>query len=43
MFQATKGKKEQSFIIKLDDMFIFPRDCAFTSVWPAIGKEPASK
>ena len=42
MFQATNGK-EQSFIIKLDDMFLFPRGWAFTSVWPAIGKEPATK
>jgi hypothetical protein len=40
MFQATSGGKEQSFIIKLDDMFIFPRGWAFTSIWPAIGKEP---
>jgi hypothetical protein len=43
MFHATNGKKEQSFIIKLDDMFLFPRGWAFTSVWPAIGKEPAAK
>ena len=42
MFQATNGK-EQSFIIKLDDMFLFPRGWAFTSVWPAIAKEPATK
>ena len=40
MFQATNGGKEQSFIIKLDDMFVFPRGWAFTSIWPAIGKEP---
>ena len=43
MFQATNSGKEQSFIIKLDDMFLFPRGWAFTSVWPAIGKEPATK
>jgi hypothetical protein len=43
MFQATNGGKEQSFLIKLDDMFLFPRGWAFTSVWPAIGKEPAAK
>jgi hypothetical protein len=42
MFQATNGGKEQSFIIKVDDMFLFPRGWAFTSVWPAIGKEPAT-
>ena len=43
MFGATNGTKEQSFIIKLDDMFLFPRGWAFTSIWPAIGKEPATK
>jgi hypothetical protein len=43
MFQGTYGSQEQAFIIKLDDMFLFPRGWAFTSVWPAIGKEPAAK
>ncbi len=39
MFQAAEGGKEESFLIKLDDMFLFPRGWAFTSVMPAIGKE----
>jgi len=43
MFQATNGTKEESFIIKLDDMFLFPRGWAFTSIWPAIGKEPPTR
>jgi hypothetical protein len=43
MFQSTGVGTEQSFIIKLDDMFLFPRGWAFTSIWPAIGKEPATK
>jgi hypothetical protein len=41
MFQATAGGKEQSFLIWLDDMFLFPRGWAFTSVSPGIGKEPS--
>jgi hypothetical protein len=43
MSQATNGSQDQAFIIKLDDMFLFPRGWAFTSVWPAIGREPAAK
>ncbi len=43
MFQATNGTEEQSFVIKVDDMFLLPRGWAFTSVWPAIGREPAAK
>jgi len=39
MFQATDGGKEKSFLISLDDMFLFPRGWAFTSVTPGIGKE----
>ena len=43
MFQATQGGKEESFLIWLDDMFLFPRGWAFTSVSPGIGKEPSKK
>jgi hypothetical protein len=39
MFQATEGRKEESFLIRLDDMFLFQRGWAFTSVSPGIGKE----
>jgi hypothetical protein len=38
MFQAADGGKEQSFLISLDDRFLFPRGWAFTSVSPGIGK-----
>ena len=41
MFQATEGGKEESFLITLDDMFLFQRGWAFTSVSPGIGKEPS--
>ncbi len=41
MFQAAEGGKEESFLISLDDMFLFERGWAFTSVSPAIGKEPS--
>jgi hypothetical protein len=40
MIQTGAGGQEESFIIKLDDMFLIPRGWAFTSIWPAIGKEP---
>jgi hypothetical protein len=40
MIQTGAGGQEESFLIKLDDMFLFPRGWAFTSIWPAIGKEP---
>jgi len=43
MFQATGGGKEESFGIRLDDMFLFPRGWAFTSVMPGIGKETLKK
>ena len=43
MFQATEGGKEESFGIRLDDMFLFPRGWAFTSVSPGIGKETPKK
>jgi hypothetical protein len=43
MFQATEGGKEESFGIRLDDMFLFPRGWAFTSVAPGIGKETSKK
>ena len=43
MFQATEGGKEEAFLIALDDMFLFPRGWAFTSVTPGIGKEPSKK
>jgi hypothetical protein len=39
MFQATKLGKEESFVIRLDDMFLFQRGWAFTSVSPRIGRE----
>jgi hypothetical protein len=39
MFQATEGGKEESFLIRLDDMYLFDRGWAFTSVTPRIGKE----
>jgi hypothetical protein len=41
MLQAIEGGKEESFLITLDDMFLFPRGWAFTSVSPGIGKEPS--
>jgi hypothetical protein len=41
MFQATEGGKEESFLISLDDMFLFHRGWAFTTVSPGIGKETA--
>jgi hypothetical protein len=40
MFQTPAGGNEQPFLIALDDMFLFERGWAFTSVSPAIGKEP---
>jgi len=44
MFQTSEdGKKEDSFLIGLDDMFLFQRGWAFTSVSPGIGKETAKK
>ena len=39
MFQAAEGRKAESFLIGLDDMFFFERGWAFTSVSPGIGKE----
>jgi len=43
MLQTPAGGNEQSFLIALDDMFLFERGWAFTSVSPAIGKEPPVK
>jgi hypothetical protein len=43
MFQGTEGGKVESFLIGLDDMFLFERGWAFTSVSPGIGKEPLRK
>ena len=43
MLQAQAGRNEQSFLIALDDMFLFERGWAFTSVSPAIGKETPAK
>ena len=43
MFQATEGGKEESFLIWLDDMFLFQRGWAFTSVSPGIGLETLKK
>ena len=37
----TAGGQEEIFHIKLDDMFLFPRGWAFTSIWPAIAKDPS--
>jgi hypothetical protein len=37
--QATEDGKGESFVIGLDDMFLFDRGWAFTSVSPGIGKE----
>jgi len=43
MFQAAEDGKEDSFLISLDDMFLFPRGWAFTSVSPGIRKETPKK
>jgi hypothetical protein len=43
MIQTGAGGQEESFLIKLDDMFLFPRGWAFTSIWPAIGREPSKE
>ena len=43
MFQAAGDGKEDSFLIGLDDMFLFPRGWAFTSVTPGIKKEVPKK
>jgi hypothetical protein len=43
MFQAAEDGKEDSFLIGLDDMFLFPRGWAFTSVSPGIKKETPKK
>ena len=43
MFQAVDGGKEESFLIGLDDMFLFPRGWAFTSIAPGIGKETVKR
>ena len=42
MLQGIEGGKTESFLISLDDMFLFPRGWAFTSVSPGIGKEIAN-
>ena len=39
MLQGTEPGKTETFLIALDDMFIFPRGWAFTSVRPGIGRE----
>ena len=39
MLQAAEDGKDNSFLIGLDDMFLFPRGWAFTSVSPGIKKE----
>ena len=43
MIQTGAEGREESFVIKLDDMFLFPRGWAFTSIWPAIGREPSKE
>ena len=39
MVQPTGSGKDGSFLIKLDDMYLFPRGWAFTSVSPNIVRE----
>jgi hypothetical protein len=39
MFQAAPGGQTEAFLIGLDDMFLFPRGWAFTSVAPGIARE----
>ena len=43
MFQGIEGGKTESFLSSLDDMFLFPRGWAFTSISPGIGKEISGK
>jgi hypothetical protein len=43
MFQGVEAGKTESFLISLDDMFLFPRGWAFTSISPGIGKEISRK
>ena len=43
MLQGIEGGKTESFLISLDDMFLFPRGWTFTSVSPGIGKEISGK
>ena len=43
MVQTSADGKEEAFLISLDDMFIFPRGWAFTSIMPGIGKEASIK
>ena len=43
MVEGAEGGRTESFLIALDDMFLFPRGWAFTSVTPGIGKEIDTK
>jgi len=43
MFLDREGGKAESFLISLDDMFLFQRGWAFTSVSPGIRKETLTK
>jgi hypothetical protein len=43
MIQGVEGIPTQVFIISLDDMFLFPRGWAFTSVRPGIGNEDSGR
>jgi hypothetical protein len=43
MLQGNDGGSTEPFLIFLDDMFLFPRGWAFTSVRPAIGREADAK
>ncbi|HEX5600553.1 MAG TPA: hypothetical protein VFX46_07945 [Hyphomicrobiaceae bacterium] len=43
MLQGAQGRMAEAFIISLDDMFLFPRGWAFTSISPEIGKEMSRK
>ena len=43
MFQGSEAAKTESFIISLDDMFLFQRGWAFTSIRPGIGKDASRK
>ena len=38
-----EAERTESFVIALDDMFLFPRGWAFTSIRPGIGKEISTK
>jgi len=43
MLQGSEGANPESFVISLDDMFLFQRGWAFTSIAPGIAREIPSK